>query len=127
MDNVMEIIEVDDKTSLGLSENIEGALCYSFGFVTGFVFLFLEEQNKFVKFHAIQSIIAFLPLFITFIAITFLPMVGMIMDMMSWPIVVPVFSFIIVIFWIFMMYKAFIGEKYKLPMIGDFAENQSYI
>ena len=124
----MEDDKINKKTSLGLSENIEGALCYSFGFVTGIVFLFLEDENKFVRFHAIQSTIVFLPLFIIYIAITFLPMVGMIMDMMSWPIVVPVFSVIMIIFWLFMMYKAFIGERYKLPIVGNFAERQlSYI
>ena len=124
----MEDDKINKKTSLGLSENIEGVLCYSFGFVTGIVFLFLEDENKFVRFHAIQSTIVFLPLFIIYIAITFLPMVGMIMDMMSWPIVVPVFSVIMIIFWLFMMYKAFIGERYKLPIVGNFTERQlSYI
>lgn len=124
----MEIIEIDKKTSLGLSENIEGALCYSFGFITGLIFLFLEDDNQFVKFHAIQSTIVFLPLSIIYIAIIFLPMFGMIMNMMYWPVVVPIFSFIIIIFWLFMMYKAFIGERYKLPLVGDFAEGQlSYI
>jgi len=124
----MEGDKISKKTSLGLSENIEGALCYSFGFVTGIIFLFLEDDNKFVKFHAIQSTIVFLPLFIIYVAITFFPMVGMIMNMMSWPIIIPIFSFIIVIFWLFMMYKAFIGEIYKLPIVGDFAERQlSYI
>lgn len=124
----MEGDKISKKTSLGLSENIEGALCYSFGFVTGIILLFLEDDNKFVKFHAIQSTIVFLPLFIIYIAITFFPMVGVIMNMMSWPIVIPIFSFIIVIFWLFMMYKALIGERYKLPIAGDFAERQlSYI
>lgn len=120
----MEGDEDNKKTSLGLSENMEGALCYSFGFITGIIFLLLEDDNKFVKFHAIQSTIVFLPLFVIYATITFLPMVGMIMNMTYWPIIIPIFSFIIIIFWLFMMYKAFIGEKYKLPMAGDFAEEQ---
>jgi len=120
----MEGDKNNKKTSLGLSENIEGALCYSFGFITGIIFLLLEDDNKFVKFHAIQSTIVFLPLFVIYATITFLPMVGMIMNMTYWPIIIPIFSFIIIIFWLFMMYKAFIGEKYKLPMAGDFAEEQ---
>lgn len=114
--------KISEDTSLGLSENIEGALCYSFGFVTGIIFLFLEDENKFVKFHAIQSTIVFLPLFIIYIATIFFPMIGMIMNMMYWPIVIPILSVIIIIFWLFMMYKAFIGEMYKLPIAGDFAE-----
>lgn len=113
-----------NRTELGLSQNIEGALCYSVGFVTGIIFLFLEDENKFVKFHAIQSTIVFLPLFIIYVAIIFLPMIGLIMNMMSWPIIVPVLSVLIIIFWLFLMYKAFIGERYKLPIIGDFIEEQ---
>lgn len=113
-----------NKTELGLSENVEGVLCYSVGFVTGIIFLFLEDDNKFIKFHALQSTIAFLPLFIIYVAIMFLPMVGFIMDMMYWPIVVPILSLLIIIFWLFLMYKAFIGERYKLPIIGDFIEKQ---
>ena len=117
-----------NRTELGLSQNIEGALCYSIGFVTGIIFLFLENDNKFVKFHAIQSTIVFLPLFIVYIAIAFLPMVGIIMNMMYWPIIIPILSIIIIIFWFFLMYKAFIGERYKLPIVGDFIEKQmSYI
>lgn len=125
--NFRQIMAGDSKmnrTGLGLNENIEGALCYSFGFVTGIIFLFLEDENKFVKFHALQSIIAFLPLFIIYIAITFLPMIGLIMNMMIWPILIPTVSFLIIIFWLFLMYQAFVGKKYKLPIIGDFIERQ---
>ncbi len=47
------------KTALGLSENIEGALAYLAGWITGLVFWFLEPENKFVRFHAMQSIVVF--------------------------------------------------------------------
>ena len=51
-------------TKLGLDENIEAALCYVFFWITGIVFLIVEDQNKFVRFHAMQSIVVFLPLWI---------------------------------------------------------------
>ncbi len=47
------------KSSLGLDKNVVGLLCYVVGFVTGIVFLALEKESTFVKFHAVQSIIAF--------------------------------------------------------------------
>src|SRR5659263_765145 len=50
------IITGNKKTSMGLDENIAGALCYFLGFITGIVFLLTEKDNKFIKFHAIQSI-----------------------------------------------------------------------
>jgi len=48
-----------EKTSTGLQENIAGLLCYVLGWVTGIIFLFIEKENKFVRFHAVQSIVVF--------------------------------------------------------------------
>ncbi len=44
------------KTGTGLQENVAGLLCYVLGWVTGIIFLILENKNRFVRFHAIQSI-----------------------------------------------------------------------
>ncbi len=49
-------------TSLDLSENVEAALSYLLLWLSGILFLVLEKKNKFVKFHAMQSVITFLPL-----------------------------------------------------------------
>ena len=48
-----------NKTVGGLDENVGGALTYAFGWITGAVFLLLEPTNKFVRFHAWQSVIVF--------------------------------------------------------------------
>jgi len=50
------------KTSLDLDENMVGLLCYIGGWITGIIFLVLEKENKFVRFHALQSLLTFLPL-----------------------------------------------------------------
>ena len=50
------------KTSMGLDESVAGLLCYIVGWITGIVFLVLEKENKFVRFHALQSLLTFLPL-----------------------------------------------------------------
>ena len=47
------------KTSTGLEDNIAGLLCYVAGWVSGLIFLLIETENKFVRFHAVQSIIVF--------------------------------------------------------------------
>ena len=47
-----------DRTVWGLDANVAAALTYAVGWVTGIVFL-LVEPNKFVRFHALQSTIAF--------------------------------------------------------------------
>lgn len=97
------------KTSTGLDQNLAGLLAYVLGFVSGIVFLILEKDNKFVRFHAMQSTITFLVL----ILIGMLPFFG------------PVLSFIIspiaFILWIVLMYKAYKGEMFKLPVIGDYS------
>jgi len=48
-----------NKTIGGLDENVGAALAYAFGWVTGAAFLLLEPSNKFVRFHAWQSVIVF--------------------------------------------------------------------
>ncbi len=104
------------KTSLGLDENIEGLLCYVLGWITGIVFLVLEKENKFVKFHAMQSLVTFLVLFVVSLVIGMIPFVGVIIS--------PLIGLLGLILWILLMYTAFKGERFKLPIVGNFAEKQ---
>lgn len=108
--------ETSKKTSLGLAENLEGLLCYSLGWITGVLFLILEKENKFVRFHAMQSLITFLALFIISLGVGSVPFVGWFISTILAPI-----TFIL---WLLLMYKAYQGEKYKLPIVGDFAERE---
>jgi uncharacterized membrane protein len=108
--------EISNKTTtLGLKENTEGALCYSLGLITGILLLLIEKQSQFVRFHAIQSTSVFLPLFLiqilTFVSLTFASL-----------ILSPIIVLLEAILWIFLMYKAYRGERYKLPIFGDFSE-----
>jgi uncharacterized membrane protein len=101
-------------TSTGLSPNIAGLLCYVGIWVSGIIFLVLEQRNKFVRFHAAQSIVAFGTLTVAGIILGLIPVVG---DAFSSIIVI-----IGVIVWIIMIVKASSGEWYKLPWAGDVAE-----
>jgi uncharacterized membrane protein len=105
-----------NKTALGLDEKLEGALCYVLGWVTGLIFLLLEKDNKFVRFHAMQSMAVFLGLFVVSWVLWMIPIIG-------WTIagLLSVASFIL---WLVLMIKAYQGEKFKLPVVGDFAEQQ---
>lgn len=113
------------KTSMGLDENVAGALCYVLGFLTGIVFFVMEKDSKFVKFHAVQSIATFLPLMILgwiisslFWSFTMMWLVGILSTML----------FIIeLVLWIILIMKAYQGEMYKLPIVGDIAEKQAQI
>lgn len=103
------------KTSMNIEENIAGALCYVLVWLTGIIFFILEKNNKFVKFHAIQSIIVFLPLFILMSILWFIPFIGWVLN--------GLIGLLVFILWIVLILKAYQGEKFKLPIVGDIAEN----
>lgn len=103
-------------TSLGLSENIEGLLAYLGWWVTGLLFYFLEPQNKFVRFHAMQSIVVFGAITVAAFVLGLIPIIGWILSPLLW------LAGVALMIWL--MYKAYQGEMYKLPWAGDFAEQQ---
>ena len=112
----MENVEEGKKTSLGLDENVEGALAYLLGFITGIAFLLLEKESDFVRFHAMQSTIVFLGLFIIDVILRLIPFLGWLLGILI--------SLIGLIVWIVGMIKAYQGELYKFPIVGDIAEGQ---
>jgi uncharacterized membrane protein len=110
-----------------LTENVAGALCYLLGLITGVLFLVLApyNQSKFVRFHAFQAIffhVAMIAFWIVFTVIS----VAM---PFALHILLTLISLLIwlggVALWLFLMYKAYSNEKFKLPVIGDLAEKQS--
>mgnify|MGYP001063583083 CR=1 FL=1 len=105
------------KTSMNLEENIAGLLCYVLTWVTGIVFLVVEKENKFVRFHALQSILTFLPLMVIAWIIGRIPFIGGIISWLIW--------ILSLILWVLLMLKAFQGARYKLPIVGSFAEKKA--
>lgn len=98
------------------NENLMGAAAYLLGFITGIVFLLIEKQNKFVRFHAMQSTLLFGAIFVANIALGFVPILGWLVGLLL--------SFVSFILWIVLMWKAFQGETYKVPYVGKLAEEQ---
>ncbi len=114
-----------EKTSLGLEENIEGALCYLLGWLTGIIFYILEKDNTFVRFHAKQSILTFLPLHILWFILGGGMFWGGIFFWGVWAFFVVIgwlVGLLMFILWIILMLKAYQGEMFKLPIVGDIAE-----
>lgn len=105
------------KTSTGLDPNVAGALAYGLGWVTGIIFLVAEPGNRFVRFHALQSIIVFGALSALTILLQVIPLVGMLIAVF---LVVPLSA----VLWLVLMFKAYQGEKFKLPIAGDMAEQR---
>ena len=101
-------------TSTGLAPNDAGLLCYVGGWISGIVFLVLEQKNGWVRFHAAQSIVVFAAITVGAVILGWIPIVG---DVFSAMIAITGF-----ILWIILMLKAHNGERYKLPWAGDIAE-----
>jgi len=103
-----------ERTSTGMKATTAGLLCYLFGWIGGVVFLFLEPKNRFVRFHAIQSILFFGSLSILQWVCDIFPFalfgVGGILGLVTF------------IGWIVLMVAAHRGRYYKLPILGDYAE-----
>ena len=91
------------------------ALAYLGGAISGVVVLAIEKHDPFVRFHAIQSTVTFLGVLVVNLVVISLPVIGL---LLSVPFVVAV-----VVIWVLLMVKAFRGERYKLPYVGDFAEH----
>jgi uncharacterized membrane protein len=109
----------------GMEENVAGLLCYVLGWVTGLIF-FLIDKRPFVRFHAAQSIGLSIGLIVVYI------IVGFAFGMLSFAhlgilalALYPILGLVVFALWIFMMYKAYQHEKFKLPLIGDLAENMA--
>jgi uncharacterized membrane protein len=103
-----------EKATFGLDENIAAALTYVLGFLTGIIFFLLEKENKTVRFHAIQSTIVFLGLFVVFVVLSFIPFINML---------IPLIWLVEIVLWLVLIIKAYQGEKFKLPVVGDMAES----
>jgi uncharacterized membrane protein len=103
----------DNTGTSGIDENIAGLLCYLFGIISGLIFFFIDKR-PFVKFHAMQSIILSVVLFVVYIILTLIPILGWIIMGL-----VGLGSFIL---WVLLMVKAYQGQKWKLPVLGNLAE-----
>jgi len=103
-----------EKTSIGLAENVAGLLCYVLGWFSGLVFILIEQRSKFVRFHAMQSIIVFGVVTIAGLALGWIPIIGHFLDL--------IISLLGGALWIVLMLKASQGTRYKLPWAGNLAE-----
>lgn len=105
------------KTSIGMQANVAALLSYLLWFITGIIFFLVEKENKFVRFHAMQSIIIFGFLFVLGFILPFIPILG-------W-IFLPILWIAEIVIWIVLMIKAYQGEYFKLPVAGEIAEKNS--
>jgi uncharacterized membrane protein len=107
-----------EKTSSGLDANMAAALSYLVGFVTGIIFLLVEKENRFVRFHAMQSTLLFAGIVLIDILLQIVPILGALVVVF---VVIPASA----VLWLFLMFKAYQGEEFKLPLIGQMAADRT--
>ena len=112
-------------TAGGMAPNVAATLSYVLTFITGILFLVLApyNQDRFVRFHAFQSIFFAVACFVINIAFTLLAVAILPWMLTSMLSMLLTLAFLGV--WILMMVKAYQGERFKLPVIGDLAEKQA--
>ncbi len=109
--------EVTAKSSTGLDENMAALFSYIFGFVTGIIFFVIEKESKFVKFHAMQSILVTVALMVINFILGLIPVIGWILAIVIAPVSL--------VLWVVLMVKAYKHTWFKLPVIGEIAEKQA--
>jgi uncharacterized membrane protein len=108
-------------TQSGLSENVAGLLCYLLGWITGLIF-FLTDKRPFVRFHAAQSIVVFGGLMIIRIVLSVLFISGGMAGFSAGFGILWLVSIVGFVLWILLMVKAYQGEKFRIPLAADLAD-----
>ncbi len=112
----------------GLAPNVAGALAYFLGALTGILFLVIDKERPFVRFHAMQSILLTVAavalsivLFILSVALGALPLIGWLISVLL-SLVIWIGGFVL---WIYLMYRAYQGDEWQLPIVGPQARRLS--
>jgi uncharacterized membrane protein len=110
--------------SLGMRARTAGWLSYLLGWVTGLIFILLEKENRFVRFHAMQSILFFGSLSVLEAVISFFEKLFSysLFPFFGFGVISSVVGLVTFICWIVLMVRASRGMYYKLPVIGDYAD-----
>ncbi|HEX6966924.1 MAG TPA: DUF4870 domain-containing protein [Gemmatimonadaceae bacterium] len=107
--------------SSGLAPNVAGALAYLLGPITGIFFLVIEKQNQFVRFHAAQSTVISVALFILGLVLSVLEGILAMIPIVGWLIAILLslaLGFGGFILWLVLMYRAYQGREWEVPFAG---------
>lgn len=102
------------------NEKMMGAVSYLLGPITGIIILLTEKNNANIRFHAMQSTLLFGAIFLFNIVLGIIPVLGWLVALVLSPLI----GIVSLVLWLLLMWKAYNGEKFKLPYFGDLAEKQ---
>lgn len=114
----------------GLAPNIASLLSYICLPVTSIIFLIIEKENADVRFHAWQGTVFGIGYFVLLIVLEILAAIlGAIASILGIILgfFVPIIGLAAFVIWIVCLIKAYQGERWKIPFIGDFAAKKAGI
>lgn len=115
-------------SSTGLAPNLAGALAYVLGPITGILFLVMEKQSRFVRFHAMQSVLVGIALIIVNAVLSFANAILVRIPFIGWlfalglAMIVGLASLVL---WLALMFQAYQGKEWELPVVGEHARKFS--
>lgn len=113
----------------GLAPNIASLLCYIFAPVTSIIFLLIEKENADVKFHAWQgTVFGAAVILLNIVLNIFGFLLGRMADFLGALILgflLPVLWIGVFVLWVVLLVKAYQGERWKIPVLGDIAAQKS--
>jgi len=107
---------VNNNNGSSLDPKLAAMLAYLLGPIGGIVF-YMTTKDSYVKFHAMQSIMTSVAIIIIFTGFSILAVLLYFFWSLLWILNLATFGL-----WVLLMIKAFQGERYKLPIVGEMAE-----
>ena len=117
-------ISAQGPTSTGLSARTEAILGYLFWWLGGLVFFVIERKNRFVRFHAAQSIIFFGGVSVLLEALHLISLIPLLGFLLSIPLSFAgtIITVIAILTWLFMMFQMYRGRNFRIPIVSEYAD-----
>ena len=113
-----------EPTSTGVDPRLSALLCYTAWWVSGLIFLFIEQQHREVRFHAAQSLVLFGGLSILIAALSFGSVAMLVISggaFQAARMLVYLVWLAAVVLWLVLMYRTYNGQTWRVPLAGDLA------
>lgn len=118
-------VDASERSSTGLSPRVAGVLCYAAAWVSGLLFLAIERESRFVRFHAWQSVLAFggltlIPVLSSGATILMAFVSPNAFRVMAW--VTQGLWIVLLAAWLLCVVQVTQGKRWKLPLVGRYAD-----
>lgn len=98
-------------------EKMKGALAYVLGFITGIIVLLIAGDDKFLKFHAWQSIIGSIAIGVVLVIVDSILSISVIGACLA-----PLLSLLVWLYFLYAAYLVYTGKDYQMPVVADFIQ-----